>query len=124
MEGRKMKPTVFDCSLYELTKFHYPEGNLTYVYSNTHVPFDIKRVFYSYDIPGGEERGGHAHRECHQLIVAASGAFELVLDDGVNKRTVLLNGPQNKVSLQDQYALCWHHILTRKAIISVIMTNI
>ena len=88
-----MKPTVFDCSLYELTKFHYPEGNLTYVYSNTHVPFDIKRVFYSYDIPGGEERGGHAHCECHQLIVAASGAFEVVLDDGVNKRTILLNRP-------------------------------
>ena len=93
MEGCKMKPTVFDCSLYELTKFHYPEGNLTYVYSNVHVPFDIKRVFYSYDIPGGEDRGGHAHRECHQLIVAAGGAFEVVLDDGVNKRTVLLNRP-------------------------------
>ena len=88
-----MKPTVFNCELYELTKFHYPEGNLTYVYPNVHVPFDIKRVFYSYDIPGGESRGGHAHRECHQLIVAAGGAFEVVLDDGVNKRTVLLNRP-------------------------------
>ena len=88
-----MKPTVFNCELYELTKFHYPEGNLTYVYPNVHVPFDIKRVFYSYDIPGGESRGGHAHRECHQLIVAAGGAFEVVLDDGINKRTVLLNRP-------------------------------
>ena len=88
-----MKPTVFDCQLYDLTKFHYPEGNLTYVYPNVHVPFDIKRVFYSYDIPGGEDRGGHAHKECHQLIVAAGGAFEVVLNDGVDKRTVLLNRP-------------------------------
>lgn len=85
--------SVFDCSLYELNKFHYPEGNLTYVYQNVHVPFSINRVFYSYDIPGGESRGAHAHRHCHQFIVAASGSFEVALDDGVNKRTVLLNRP-------------------------------
>ena len=85
--------SVFDCSLYELNKFHYPEGNLTYVYQNVHVPFPINRVFYSYDIPGGESRGAHAHRHCHQFIVAASGSFEVALDDGVNKRTVLLNRP-------------------------------
>ena len=87
------KPTVFDCSIIKLTKYHDPEGNLTPVYSNVHVPFGIKRVFYLYDIPGGESRGAHAHRECHQFLVAASGAFEVVLDDGVNKRTVLLNRP-------------------------------
>ena len=80
-------------SSYELNKFHYPEGNLTYVYQNVHVPFSINRVFYSYDIPGGESRGAHAHRHCHQFIVAASGSFEVALDDGVNKRTVLLNRP-------------------------------
>ena len=85
--------SVFDCSLYELNKFHYPEGNLTYVYQNVHGPFSINRVFYSYDIPGGESRGAHAHRHCHQFIVAASGSFEVALDDGVNKRTVLLNRP-------------------------------
>lgn len=85
--------SVFDCSLYELNKIHYPEGNLTYVYQNVHVPFPINRVFYSYDIPGGESRGAHAHRHCHQFIVAASGSFEVALDDGVNKRTVLLNRP-------------------------------
>lgn len=87
------KPTVFDCSIIELPKFQDPEGNLTPVYSNGHVPFDIKRVFYLYDIPGGESRGAHAHKVCHQFLVAASGAFEVVLDDGTNKRTVLLNRP-------------------------------
>ena len=85
--------TVFDCSFLSLEKNHEPEGNLTYVYNNVHVPFEIKRVFYSYDIPGGESRGAHAHRECHQLLIAASGSFEVVLDDGINRRTVMLNRP-------------------------------
>ena len=88
-EGR----SVFDCSLCELNKMHDTEGNLTYIYENVHVPFPINRVFYSYDIPGGEDRGAHAHKECHQFLIAASGSFEVVLDDGVNKRTVLLNRP-------------------------------
>lgn len=85
--------SVFDCSLCELNKMHDLEGNLTYMYENIHVPFPINRVFYSYDIPGGEDRGAHAHKECHQFIIAASGAFEVVLDDGTNKRTVQLNRP-------------------------------
>ena len=85
--------SVFDCSLYELNKMHDTEGNLTYMYENVHVPFPINRVFYSYDIPGGEDRGAHAHKQCHQFLIAASGSFEVVLDDGVNKRTVLLNRP-------------------------------
>lgn len=85
--------SVFDCSLCQLNKMHDPEGNLTYMYENVHVPFPINRVFYSYDIPGGEDRGAHAHKECHQFIIAASGAFEVVLDDGTNKRTVTLNRP-------------------------------
>lgn len=85
--------SVFDCSLCELNKMHDKEGNLTFMYENVHVPFPINRVFYSYDIPGGEDRGAHAHKECHQFIIAASGAFEVVLDDGVNKRTVQLNRP-------------------------------
>lgn len=87
------RKSVFDCSLCELNKAHDPKGNLTYMYENVHVPFPINRVFYSYDIPGGEGRGAHAHRECHQFIIAASGAFEVVLDDGTNKRTVQLNRP-------------------------------
>lgn len=85
--------SVFNCSLCELNKIHDKEGNLTYMYENIHVPFPINRVFYSYDIPGGEDRGAHAHKECHQFIIAASGAFEVVLDDGINKRTVNLNRP-------------------------------
>lgn len=85
--------SVFDCSLCELNKMHDPEGNLTFMYENVHVPFPINRVFYSYDIPGGEDRGAHAHKECHQFIIAASGAFEVALDDGINKRTVQLNRP-------------------------------
>lgn len=89
------RPTVYDCSVVELPKFIYDEGSLTVVSRNVNVPFDIKRVFYLYDIPSGEARGAHAHKACHQFLVAASGAFEVVLDDGVNKRTVMLNRPFN-----------------------------
>lgn len=85
--------SVFDCNLCQLTRNADPEGNLTFVYENVHVPFHIKRVFYSYDIPGGESRGAHAHKQCHQFIIAASGSFEVVLDDGINKRTIMLNRP-------------------------------
>lgn len=85
--------TVFDCSIIELPKFEDPAGNLTPVYGHINIPFDVKRVFYSYDIPAGEERGAHAHKCCHQLLIAASGSYEVVLDDGRTKRTVLLNRP-------------------------------
>lgn len=87
------KLTVYDCSIIQLPKIEMRAGNITPITSNINLPFDIKRVFYSYDIPGGESRGAHAHKECHQFLVAASGAFEVLLDDGVNKRTVLLNRP-------------------------------
>lgn len=88
-----MKTTVYDCSIIELPRIENRAGNITPVQSCQNLPFGIKRVFYSYDIPGGEARGAHAHKECHQFLVATSGAFEVVLDDGVNKRTVLLNRP-------------------------------
>ena len=87
------KTTVYDCSVIELPKIETVGGNITPVHPQINVPFDIKRVFYSYDIPGGEARGAHAHKECHQFLIAASGAYEVLLDDGVNKRTVLLNRP-------------------------------
>ena len=87
------KPTVYDCSVIQLGKIENDRGNLTVVQSGDTVPFDVKRVFYLYDIPGGEARGAHAHKECHQFLVAASGSFEVVLDDGTNKRTVFLNRP-------------------------------
>jgi hypothetical protein len=85
--------TVFDCSIIELPKISNRSGNITPIESMENFPFDIKRVFYTYDIPGGEARGAHAHKECHQFLVAASGAFEVLLDDGISKRTVLLNRP-------------------------------
>lgn len=86
------KPNVYDCSVIELPQITFRAGNITPV-ENSGLPFAVRRVFYSYDIPGGESRGAHAHRECHQLLVAASGAFEVLLDDGRNRRTVLLNRP-------------------------------
>ena len=82
---------VDDCRLVNLEKIERPDGNLSPLYGGIHVPFPIKRVYYLYDVPGGAERGGHAHRRLQQLIVAASGSFKLTLDDGNNKRTVTLD---------------------------------
>ena len=87
------KPTVEDCKIIDLSKIEFDRGNLTVVQARETVPFDIKRVFYLYDIPGGEARGAHAHKECHQFLVAASGSFEVELDDGHETRTVYLNRP-------------------------------
>ncbi|RHJ94183.1 WxcM-like domain-containing protein [Bacteroides sp. AM07-16] len=85
--------TVFDCSIIQLPRIENEKGNITPIAGLKNIPFEIKRVFYTYDIPGGEARGAHAHKECHQLLVAASGSFEVVLEDGLNKRTILLNRP-------------------------------
>lgn len=88
------KSTIYDCSMIELPKIESKrQGNLTVVEGENNLPFDVQRVFYLYDIPGGEVRGAHAHKECHQFLIAASGSFEVVLDDGINKRTILLNRP-------------------------------
>ena len=88
------KYSVNDCSVLDLNKHHSDrKGNLTVVQNGITVPFDIKRVYYLYDVPGGESRGSHAHRELSQLIVAASGSFRVVLDDGTAKRTFVLNRP-------------------------------
>lgn len=85
---------VFECRIIELDKHHSDrKGNLSVVENGKDVPFEVKRVFYLYDIPGGESRGAHAHKKCHQLLVAVSGSFEVTLDDGRNKRTVQLNRP-------------------------------
>ncbi len=90
---KNKKTTVYDCSFIELPKHYNVSGNLTAIENNKNIPFAIKRVFYTYDIPGGEARGAHAHKECHQFLIAGSGSFEVALDDGINKRTVLLNRP-------------------------------
>ena len=84
---------VEDCELIELGKNHHANGNLTVVENGMQVPFDIKRVYYLYDVPGGEERGGHSHKALKQFIVAISGAFDVVIDDGINQRTITLNRP-------------------------------
>jgi len=87
------KQNIYNCSIIELPKYHDKEGNLTAVENLQEIPFDVKRVFYLYDVPGGESRGAHAHKICHQFIVAASGAFEVLLDDGNVQRVVQLNRP-------------------------------
>jgi len=83
------------CKLIELPKITDHRGNLTFVEGGHHIPFDIARVYYLYDIPGGSERGGHAHKELHQLIVAMSGSFDVLLDDGDEKRRFHLNRSYN-----------------------------
>ena len=85
--------TIYNCSVIELNRIHKRSGNITFVENLRHIPFEIRRVYYLYDVPGGGERGGHAHKELNQLIVAASGCFDVVLNDGKNKKVVELNRP-------------------------------
>lgn len=89
-----MKSSVYDCSLIELDRHHSPrKGDISVVENGITVPFDTKRIYYLYDVPGGVNRGGHAHKALKQLIVAASGSFTVVLDDGAVKRSFVLNRP-------------------------------
>lgn len=87
------KSTVYDCSIIELKRIKDRAGNITPLTNNREIPFAVKRIFYIYDIPGGEDRGAHAHKECHQFLIAASGSFEIELNDGNTKRTIMLNRP-------------------------------
>ena len=92
--GGCMKNSVYDCSVITLPKINNIAGNITAINNSENIlPFEIKRVFYIYDIPGGESRGAHAHKKCHQFLIAASGSFEVSLDDGKAKRTISLNRP-------------------------------
>lgn len=84
---------IHACNVIELNKIHNRSGNITIIQNELHLPFSIRRVYYLYDVPGGSERGGHAHKELYQLIVAASGSFDVVLDDGRGKKIVHLNRP-------------------------------
>ena len=78
--------SIKECKLIQLPKITDPRGNLTFIEGNHHIPFDIKRVYYLYDVPGGAERGGHAHKQLQQLIIGISGSFDVILDDGHEKR--------------------------------------
>jgi len=86
--------SVYDCSIIELDKHHSDrKGNISVVENKKTIPFDVKRVYYLYDVPGGESRGSHAHKKLNQLIIAASGSFSVTLNDGNVKRTFILNRP-------------------------------
>lgn len=87
--------SIHNCQIIELPKISEPRGNLTFVEGKNHIPFDIKRVYYLYDVPGGAERGGHGHKALHQLIIAMSGSFDVVLDDGYEKKLFHLNRSYN-----------------------------
>ena len=85
--------TIIDCSVIELPKIHNRAGNITPIENTIEIPFNVKRVYYLYDVPGGESRGGHAHKELQQLVIAASGSFDIFIDDGQTKKVVSLNRP-------------------------------
>jgi hypothetical protein len=88
-----MKSLVYNCGIVELTKIHNRAGNITAIENRLQAPFDVKRVYYLYDVPGGEDRGGHAHKMLQQFIIAVSGAFDVKIDDGINKKIVHLDRP-------------------------------
>ncbi len=79
------------CKIIDLPKIHDPRGNLTFLEGSKHIPFDIKRVYYLYDVPGGAERGGHAHKDLHQIIIAIAGSFDVVINDGSDTQRFHLN---------------------------------
>ena len=83
--------SIKDCSLIDLPRVNDPRGNLTFIEGGRHVPFELKRIFYLYDVPGGAMRAGHALKRCHQFIVATSGSFDVILDDGSERKRFQLN---------------------------------
>lgn len=83
--------SLSECKIIELPKISDPRGSLTFVENGNQIPFDISRIYYLYDVPGGAERGGHAHKDLHQLIIAMSGSFDIVLDDGNEQKRFHLN---------------------------------
>ena len=82
------KNSVYNCNIIQLPKVHNPAGNITAIENYINIPFEVKRVYYLYDVPGGEERGGHAHKNLQQFIISISGAFDVLLYDGINKKIV------------------------------------
>lgn len=100
--------TVYDCTLIQLPKVNHKKGNITAINNiESTIPFTIDRVYYLYDIPGGEGRGGHAHKDLEQVIIAASGSFDIVLDDGTTKRTYSLSKPYYGIYIPSEI---WHEL--------------
>jgi dTDP-4-dehydrorhamnose 3,5-epimerase-like enzyme len=95
-----MKSSIFQCDIIELKKINNRAGNMSFIENSTNIPFDIKRVYYIYDVPGGSDRGGHAHKNLEQFVVAVSGAFEVLVDDGTNKKIVRLDRPYMALHIQ------------------------
>jgi len=89
----QLKTKIFDCSVIDLPRVTNRAGSISIIQNFKNIPFEVKRIFYIYDIPAGEARGAHAHKRCHQFIIAASGSFEVFMDDGENKKTITLNRP-------------------------------
>lgn len=84
---------ISDCKLIDLPRILDPRGNLTFIEGGSHIPFDIRRVFYLYDVPTGEDRGAHAHKELHQFLVCLSGSFDVLINDGISEDIIHLNRP-------------------------------
>ncbi|MBN4081098.1 WxcM-like domain-containing protein [Caldithrix abyssi] len=95
------------CRIINLPIIHEPRGNLTFIEGNRHIPFDINRVYYLYDVPGGADRGGHAHKELHQLLIAMSGSFDVHVDDGVQNEVYHLNRSYYGLYIPN---MVWRHI--------------
>ena len=127
--------TVFDCSIINLSKIYNETGNITVIENGKNILFDVKRVYYLYDIPGGETRGGHAHYELEQYVIAASGSFDVILDDGKNRKTFTLNRPNLALHIvpglwrelgnfsSDQFAWYWPPISMTKVTMLEILVN-
>jgi hypothetical protein len=92
--------SVVDCEIVELPKIHNESGNITTLENNNDIPFGVKRIYYLYDVPMGSERGGHGHYELQQYVIAASGSFTFVLDDGINKKDFFLNDPSKALHIR------------------------
>ena len=90
---KRIQTDINLCNVIELRKIHNPAGNITIFQNGSNQPFTVKRVYYLYDVPSASERGGHAHKGLYQIIVAASGSFDVIIDDGRNKKAVQLNRP-------------------------------
>ncbi len=91
--------SIHNCKIIDIPKLSSDKGALSFLESNNLIPFDIKRVYFTYDIPSGAERGGHAHKEQHEVIIAASGSFSIIIDDGKEKKTVFLNSPHKALHI-------------------------